>query len=361
MFKKALPFFMIVETPLHAGSSDALGVVDLPIQRERHTGFPKIESSGLKGSIREVFEDLRDIKSNKWIFDSVGKKFAQFPQISEKWEVEKNGEKEVKSKSINGITYELTRFEESVFLAFGPEEGDAHAGALGFTDARLLLFPVKSMKGVFAWITCPHILEKLKKEMELAGISNLPSLPNENTVPHNCSLVISSNNIVLEEYTFQVNRDENKNGNCSKFAEWLANNVFPKTNGGKDPYKYWREKMEKDIVTLTDNDFRDFVNLSTEVVARTKINNETGTVQSGALFYEEYLPQESILYSLALASPIFKEKDSEKGIFKQNGKNEEDLVLEFFKAGLPEVIQIGGNATIGKGIVRTRVLEVKNG
>lgn len=119
--------------------------------------------------------------------------------------------------------------------------------------------------------------------------------------------------------------------------------------------------MKKDVVVLSDDDFRDFVNLSTEVVARTKINNETGTVQQGALFYEEYLPQESILYSLALASPIFKEEDTKKGIFKQNGKNEEDLVLEFFKAGLPEVMQIGGNATIGKGIVRTRVLEVENG
>ncbi|MEP9412273.1 MAG: type III-B CRISPR module RAMP protein Cmr4 [Candidatus Brocadia sp.] len=324
MFKKALPFFMIVETPLHAGSGSDLGIVDLPIQRERHTGFPKVESSGLKGSIREVFEDLSEIKINNHIVNNDKKKVA-------------------------------------MSLAFGPEEGDTHSGALGFTDARLLLFPVKSMKGVFAWITCPHVLEKLKKEMELAEISNMPALPNKNTVPHNCSLIISDSNIVLEEYTFSVSKETDANENCSTFAEWLANNIFPIAKDGKGPCAYWREKMKKDLVVLTDDDFRDFVNLSTEVVARTKINNETGTVQQGALFYEEYLPQESVLYSLALASPIFKEKDDEKGIFKQNGKNEEDLVLEFFKAGLPEVIQIGGNATIGKGIVRTRVLDVENG
>jgi len=324
MFKKALPFFMIVETPLHAGSGSDLGAVDLPIQRERHTGFPKIESSGLKGSIREVFEDLSEIEINK-------------------------------QKANND------NLKTAISLAFGPEEGDAHAGALGFTDARLLLFPVKSMKGVFAWITCPLIFEKLKKEMELAGKSNMPALPDENTVPHNCSLIISAKNIVLEEYTFQVNSDTNKDENCSKYGDGLPKKIFPVTTGGQAPYKYWREKMKKDVVVLSDNDFRDFVNLSTEVVARTKINNETGTVQSGALFYEEYLPQESILYSLALASPIFKEKDDDKGIFKQNGKNEEDLVLDFFRAGLPDVIQIGGNATIGKGIVRSRVLEVKNG
>lgn len=324
MFKKALPFFMIVETPLHAGSGSDLGVVDLPIQRERHTGFPKIESSGLKGSVREVFEDLSEIKVNN-------------------------------QKASNN------NLKTAISLAFGPEEGDAHAGALGFTDARLLLFPIKSMKGVFTWITCPYILEKMKKEMDLAGVSDMPSLPNENTVPNNCSLIISNSNIVLEEYTFTVSKETGADGSCSKFANWLADKIFPTTDGGKDPYTYWRGKMKKDLVVLSDNDFRDFVNLSTEVVARTRINNETGTVQSGALFYEEYLPQESVLYSLALVSPIFKEKDADKGIFKQNGKSEEDLVLEFFKAGLPDIIQIGGNATIGKGIVRTRVLEDKNG
>jgi len=42
MFKLAKPFFIICETPLHAGSGSDLGIVDMPIQRERHTDFPKI-------------------------------------------------------------------------------------------------------------------------------------------------------------------------------------------------------------------------------------------------------------------------------------------------------------------------------
>jgi CRISPR-associated protein Cmr4 len=96
------------------------------------------------------------------------------------------------------------------------------------------------------------------------------------------------------------------------------------------------------------------------VITRIKIDPKTGTVQEGALFSEEYLPQESVLYSLALATPIFVKNDEAKGIFKQNGKKEEELVLDFFKLGLPEIIQIGGNATIGKGIVRIKVREVQN-
>ncbi|MEW5822118.1 MAG: RAMP superfamily CRISPR-associated protein, partial [Cyanobacteriota bacterium] len=60
MYKQAKPFFMIVQTPLHAGSGQDLGIVDQPIQRERHTSFPKIEGSSLKGAIREVFEEYKD-------------------------------------------------------------------------------------------------------------------------------------------------------------------------------------------------------------------------------------------------------------------------------------------------------------
>ncbi len=55
MFKAARPLTIVVETPLHAGSGSELGVVDLPIQRERHTNHPKIEASTLKGCLREAF------------------------------------------------------------------------------------------------------------------------------------------------------------------------------------------------------------------------------------------------------------------------------------------------------------------
>ena len=57
MYKNAKPLFLICETPLHVGSGSDLGIVDLPIQRERHTNFPKIEASSLKGALREAFEN----------------------------------------------------------------------------------------------------------------------------------------------------------------------------------------------------------------------------------------------------------------------------------------------------------------
>ncbi len=310
MYKLAKPFFMVVETPLHAGSGTELGIVDMPIQRERHTDFPKVEASGLKGSIRKAFEN--------------------------------------KTKKITVGNRKVDGSKHTISLAFGPEEGDAHAGALGFTDARLLLFPIKSMKGVFAWITCPKVLDRFKRDLELAGITGIPQIPTEKTAPNGCQLFVKNDKIVLEEYTFKINKDDA----CLKFAEWLSKCVIPEG----EEYNYWQKKIKRDIVVLSDGDFKDFVNLSTEVITRTKINNETGTVQSGALFTEEYLPSETILYSLALATPIFKGNDTEKGIFqKTDDKSEEELVMEYFTNGLHKVIQIGGNATIGKGIVRTKV------
>ena len=314
VYKMANPFFVVVETPLHVGSGTELGIIDLPIQRERHTGFPKIEASGLKGCIRRAFEEgTREIPVDKEKVDE-------------------------------------TNRDKLIPLAFGPENGDEHAGALGFTDARLLLFPVKSMKGIFAWITCPKILSTLRQDFTLAGVNEFPELPDESTTPKNCQLFVRKNSIILEEYTFDIKK--NNNTDCTKFAEWVAKNVIPESS----EYGYWREKMKKDIVVLPDDDFRDFTTLSTEVITRTKINNATGAVQKNALFTEEYLPAETILYSLALTTPVFKKKEDEKLIFKATQeKSGEQLVMEYFTNGMPEVIQLGGNATIGKGIVRIKI------
>ena len=326
MFKSAKPMFLIVETSLHAGSGSDLGIVDLPIQREKHTDYPKIEASGIKGGIREVFSTQPNLEA-----------------LERGWQITSVEDKDYK-KAIN--------------LAFGPDGADQsnlYAGALGFTDARLLLFPVKSVSGVFGWITCPAVLERFKHDLSICQprIAFNGSLPGKNQVPPNCDLIISDSKIVLEEYTFKVNGTED----CKKLANWIAENVLP----SDEVYNYWREKLRKSFVVLSDDDFRDFVTLSTEVIARIKIKQETGIVQKGALWYEEYLPSDSLLYSLTLTSPIFQENDADKGIFmlttqeKKETRDESEKVMEFFEDGLPAVIQLGGNATIGKGIVRTKI------
>lgn len=322
MFKSAKPLFLIVETSLHAGSGSDLGIVDLPIQREKHTGYPKIEASGVKGAIREVFRTQPNLKA-----------------LELGWNI----------GSIDDANY-----KEAISLAFGPDttnQSNLYGGALGFTDARLLLFPVKSVSGVFGWITCPAVLEQLKRDLSICQSSIMFnfSLLEEIQVPTGCDLIINDSKIVLEEYTFAVEETDD----CKQLADWIAENCMP----SDDVYRYWRDKIKNSLVVLRNDDFRDFVTLSTEVIARIKINQETGIVQKGALWYEEYLPSDSILYSLALTTPIFQEDDNKKGIFNSNHQNKEESkrVMKFFEDGIPSVIQLGGNSTIGKGIIRTKV------
>ncbi len=315
MYQKAKLLSLIAETPVHAGSGSDLGIVDLPIQRERHTGFPKIEGSSLKGAIREAVENLQQVKIS-------GQSLS--------------GEKDI---------------EKYVNLTFGPEEGELHAGALGFTDARLLLFPVKSMKAVFIWVTCPRILARFCNDLKIAGFDDIPEIPKDNTVPQETKFLLDGN-VILEDCAQKVDADKT----TKELAEWIADNMLP-----KDGYEYWVEKLKTDLVVLPDTVFTDFVTLSTEVITRTKINNKTGTVQKGALFTEEFLPTESILYSLAMATPVMiDEADPEntkkginKGLLKSaNGKAEAENVLAFLTENLPDYFQLGGDATLGKGFLR---------
>lgn len=317
MFQISKALFFICETPLHAGSGSDLGIVDLPIQREKHTGFPKVESSSLKGAIRQAVET--------------------------KLKMPKNGSLPI------------------IDALFGPEDAgnEAHMGALGFSDARLLLFPVKSMKGVFAWVTCPKVLQQFERDMRLVKSMENPSSKFDilgdyktNTegvcqlLNSKSNLKIANNTILLEEYAFKTNDKDIlvTVNNAKSLQDWFAENLSNETE--------WQNKIKKDIVILSNDDFKDFVNLSTEVITRNKIDNTTGTVDKkiGGLFTEEFLPAETVMYSLVMAAPVFK-KD------KGNLDTASKVMAEFethLKA-LP-VIQIGGGATLGKGIVRTKIV-----
>jgi len=335
MFKKSKIFFIIAETPLHPGSGgEVTGLVDLPIQRERYTNFPKIEASGLKGCIREAFSSL-----NK--------------------EININGQKIKPKDKIKYKEDDKQKETDYLSLTFGPENTEeAHSGSLSFTDARILLFPVKSLKGVFAWITCPMVLERFKEDFRLTGENPNFSIQ-ESVKEGSCwiskeSTITIGDQIVLEEYTFKAIKKED----IGKISEFFAQKIFPSPKEQQsDVYKFWSEKLEKDLVILSDDDFKQFVTSSTEVITRTKIDDITGTVKSGALWTEEYLSQDTILYSIAMASPVRVKIDEAKGIFKaDNSDKEAEKVLQFFERGIPEIIQIGGNQTIGKGIARIQIL-----
>jgi len=283
MYKeKSIVSFKII-TPLHAGVGSGLGVIDLPIQREKHTNFPKIEASTLKGCFRNSFENKANSDEDK----------------------------------------------KKIHLAFGCDECDLKikefAGALGFSDARILLFPIKSVKGIFAYVTCPYIINRFNSEISKKVLSEV----NELIISKNSLLDLKNGDILLEEYAFNVTKSDK----VKKLADEISKIVNIKN-------------LEQRLVVLPDDEFTEFVSHSTEVITRNKINNETGTVdsKSGGLFTEEYLPAETVLYSL-----IFFGNSIEK--FK-------DITpREWFIKNRADVLQVGGNSTLGKGIVEVKINE----
>lgn len=284
--------FIHAQTPLHPGSGTALGTVDLPVQRERHTQWPVIPGSALKGILRDA---CRRASGN----------------------------------------------DDDLFAAFGPEtaEADKHAGALSLTDARILAFPVRSLKGVFAWVTCPAVLERLVRDVNLAHANGaalqVPNAPAKDKAicKSDSPLLVDGNNLVLEEFEFE------RAGDADGAAQWVAEHAFGENDN------FTPERIKSHLVILHDDDFTHFVRHATEVVARVGLDYERKTVKSGALFYEEFLPAETLFYSVILASPSRREG---------HGKTAREI-LDYLRGKMPAILQIGGDETIGKGLCAVRI------
>lgn len=317
MYEKSIPLLLHTETPLHVGSGNDLGYIDLPIQREKHTTFPKIEGSGLKGAIREALQTHA-------------------------------------GSNLSTIDLELM---------LGPEEskGEMYASAVGFTDARLLLFPVKSAQGIFAWITCPLVLDQLAKDFATAGKTvDLP--PGLTNIQENQAFLISSNSVainskvILEEYSFEAKtKSQAIQVDNTDLGTWLANQFYPSANGNQT---FMSQKLEKDIVVIHNDAFRDFTQLSTEVITRIKISRDTGVVASGGLWTEEYLPSDTVLYSMAMISKLRANTKQKAVSTTLNGgpQTEVQAIVDLLDPCLNKTIQIGGNSTVGKGFTKLKLV-----
>ena len=65
MFQASKALFIYCVSPVHMVAGTALGLIDNPIQRERHTEYPMIAGSGLKGAVRHHFWSQLDDGSRK--------------------------------------------------------------------------------------------------------------------------------------------------------------------------------------------------------------------------------------------------------------------------------------------------------
>lgn len=230
---------MYAITPCHAGSGSSLGVVDLPIQRERASNWPVIQASGVKGAFRANFDKYKN-------------------QISEKKE---------QVKDFNKLT-------ESIF---GTSEGSGYAGSLSVSDAKILAYPMRSNISPFIWITCPSVLKRLARDLEFAGkITDAQNvkIPEIKGTEAQIIFNVSEGKVLLEDYEVDVK------GSFSI--------------GELKPYL---ERAER-LILVSDDVFNYGVSDCTQIMAQIQIDSKTGTTKEGSLRYQEELPSDTIMYSV---------------------------------------------------------------
>ena len=279
-------------SPLHAGTGQATAAVDLPIARDRATRFPLLPGSSLKGALRARARDL---------------------------------------------------IPNSYLTIFGPETENAsdHAGAIAISDARLLLLPVRSVAGTFAWVTSPLLLAGFAREAKLAGWDSFPVPKVEKQqaalvgVDTLLGVEIEEGNqkkkkVVLEE--FDLDRED---GGAIEVAKALAPMIFQD--------QAWQKMLMQRLCIVHDDTMSFLAQHATEIVTRVSINPDTGTAKDGQLWTEENLPAETVLASIVEELPTKKAKDNTPG-WKPGAW------LNQVRDGLfRSPIQLGGKATVGRG------------
>ena len=230
---------------------------------------------------------------------------------------------------------------------FGPETANAsdHAGSAQFTDARLLLLPVRSLAGTFAWVTSPLLLQRFRRDAgEGEGLTlptNVPQPTGETgcvVAPTGCELRLQHQGqprVVIEDLLLNPTPD----AVVAAWADKLGGYLFPATDPTSD---YWKKALEARLCVVSDNVLSFLLQTATEITARIQLEQEKKTVKRGALWYEEALPAETVLYGLVVASPVMKVEATE--VFTTIG----DLVKS--------ALQFGGSATVGRGLCQLQLI-----
>jgi CRISPR-associated protein Cmr4 len=277
-------------SPVHAGSGAATSAVDLPIQRERHTQWPQIQASGVKGAFRDHFRK----------FNNQGAK-------------------------------------ELINLIFGSDEDNDGwkkesgmlPGAVSISDARLLAFPVRSNKAPFVWVTCPAVLKRLNTDLAYIVFDKQTAV---NDIREDKAFSIGAEaldgHVILEDAV--VKTAEHQQDSCLK-------ELFP--------------ELER-LLLISDEMFTYTVTCCTEIQTHIKIDEKKGTADEGALWYQEYLPADSVLYTVVHYSHRDVAETDDQEIKAQIADLKAETIKKSLENAIKGFIQIGGDETLGKGIFK---------
>lgn len=236
---------LFTRTPLHVGAGSSVGAVDQPIIRERHTRFPVIPGSSLKGVLASLWPE------------------------------------QVEAKDRKGQTV-MVRAEVPMALFGSDDQNDQKAGAVAIGEAKLLAFPVRSAKGCFAFVTSPICLERFARDAGIQGLK-VPEIKEDMTCLAGGDVLFEGSAAVLEEYRFACKGEFPKEW-ADKIAELLPGD--PILGGSKNR-----------LVLLSDGDLTYFAVNACQVSQHVSIDSKTGTALGGHLFNQEEVPSETLFYA----------------------------------------------------------------
>lgn len=235
----------------------------------------------------------------------------------------------VAGSSIKGVLRdELKIGNDDKNILFGKDKDADFAGAIAFGDANLLILPIRSFAGVVAYATCPFILRQYKRDV--GGNTAIPELNN------NRAWVVDNSNLLIDDKVVLEDLDivAEKQNLADDWANQIATAIYPKSTE-------WQDEFKKRFVILPDATFSFLADTATEIRTRIRINRETRVVQDGALWTEENLPADSVLWGVLGVSES-RDKNNKKSADELAGLLPKDEIN----------LQIGGKHTVGRGFCR---------
>ncbi len=287
--------YLYAESPVHTGAAGSLDVLDLPVQREASTTYPVIWGQSLKGALRQAARDAN-------------------------W-----GDQEV--------------------LVFGSdidvraEDGNTTEGLLAVGDAQLVAMPVPTLRRTFAWVTSEIALARLaRKYRRLASSAGQSPLAVPQPAPDRglaaSAVWTAADNEVLGPCVVPLGAEPNE-----QLAAWAGRLAADALPPDEDAFAPFAAKLRTDLLVAGSDLMPTLLRECTERSVRVQLD-QNKQVKNGP-FYSEYLPAETIL----AASLLLRDKaDTQEIRGALRGLLDNQL------------LQVGGDETIGKGLVRTRLL-----
>jgi len=277
--------FVHALSPLHAGTGQSIGAIDLAIAREKATGMPYLPGTSLKGALRARASSAANVKE-----------------------------------------------------VFGPDTSHAsdHASSVLLGDANLLCLPVRSIAGTFAWVTSPFLLQRFVRDAKEAGLT----VPSSSVAVDLDQCLVASESLAVKdgagkEKVFFEDLDLQKkdSSEAKEWAKTLSGWLFDDDADGAASF-------QKRFCIVHDDVMSFLAQHGTDVVTRVALEAETKTVKSGALWQEENLPTETMLYALVGFQHV-----------KATPADARALLNGLIKSP----IQLGGKATVGRGRCQLRL------